>query len=76
MRHLCLFVAIALAATALGLLIFAMTDPSQAAPAHQLSVQPGDTVIPMGPPQAGVRTAYRDALSYLYVGGRVHWAAS
>jgi hypothetical protein len=70
MRHSRILVAIALAIVVLGLLGLALTVPSHAA------ISPGDTLLPLGPAQTDVRTAYRDALSHLYAGGRVHWAAS
>ena len=76
MRHSHLPVAIALAVAGLGLFILLMAVPSLAAPVHQMSVHPGDTVVPMGPAQADVRAAYRATLAHLYDGGRVHWAAS
>ncbi|MEA3341494.1 MAG: hypothetical protein U9R15_16140, partial [Chloroflexota bacterium] len=70
MRHSRLLISIALPLAALGLFLAAIAAPSQAA------ILPGDTVIPLGPAQPDVRTAYRDALSHLYGGGRVHWAAA
>ena len=64
-----LFVAIILAVVGVGLVIM-LTLPAQAA------IQPGDTLIPLGDAQSDVRTAYRNALTHLYSGGRVHWAAA
>lgn len=64
---------IILALVALGLFGWGLSR--SAAAATQATVSAGDTVVPMGPAQADVRTAYHDVLAHLYGGGRVHWAA-
>ena len=76
MRPSRLFISLTLALAGLIVLVVAMSTPLHAAPAGQSSLEPGDTVVPMGPPQGDVRTAYRDVLAHLYGGGRIHWAAS
>jgi hypothetical protein len=66
MRSSRLSISIITALVGLGLLIAIVGTPTHA----------DDTLIPLGPDQPLSRTAYRDALSHLYDGGRVHWAAA
>lgn len=56
--------------TALALLAAGLGRPLRAA-----SAQPA-TIIPLGPAQPEVRTAYHDGLTHLYGGGRLWWAAA
>jgi hypothetical protein len=76
MRCSRILIVFTLAFLGLSLLIFTMGAASQAELSQQAAAQPDDTIIPMGPAQPGVRQAYRDVLTHLYGGGRVHWAAS
>ncbi len=76
MRKLRLSLIFAFPLLILATLILAMSQPTQAAPAGQTVLLPGDTVIPMGPDQPDVRDAYRAAVGRFYGGGRVHWAAA
>ncbi|MBN1934173.1 MAG: hypothetical protein JW934_05895 [Anaerolineae bacterium] len=51
----------------------AILTPAQAAPGELAT---GDVVVPLGERQTNRQAAYRAALTHLYGGGRLHWAAS
>lgn len=65
-----LLVPFTLTLVGLGLLTLVITVNSQ------VVIRPGDSIVPMGSMQGETRTAYRDALTHLYDGGRVQWAVS
>jgi hypothetical protein len=55
---------IILALLALGLFGWGLSRSAAATP--QATVSAGDIVVPMGPAQPAVRTAYHDVLAHLY----------
>ncbi len=65
-------ITLVLALIALWALTIALA-PARAAPG---ALTTGDAVVPLGERQNNRQGAYRAALSHLYAGGRVHWAAS